>query len=65
MKTLSKFAFNPEDSEEVRLEKASILLVSGSCVIAGCGWALMYFLVFGMGLTTTLAEMIRRQKAEL
>jgi PAS domain S-box-containing protein len=54
MNILSGFAYDPNDSDEVRLEKASILLVSGSCVIAGCGWALMYFMVFGLGLTATL-----------
>jgi|SaaInlStandDraft_7_1057024.scaffolds.fasta_scaffold04685_3 PAS domain S-box-containing protein len=54
MNSLSKFAYDPDDTDEVRLEKAAILLVSGSCVMAGCVWALMYFLVFGLGLTTTL-----------
>jgi PAS domain S-box-containing protein len=38
----------------VRLEKAAILLISGSCVVAGCVWTVMYFLVFEMGLTTAL-----------
>ena len=51
---MSAFAYDQNDSDAVRLEKISILLVSGSCVIAGCGWALMYFFVFGLGLTTGL-----------
>jgi len=54
MNTLSKFAYDPDDSDEVRLEKTAILLVSGSCVVAGGFWALMYFSVFGPVLTTAL-----------
>lgn len=54
MKALSAFAYDPNDSEGVRLEKIAILLVSGSCVVAGCVWSLMYYFVFDVGLTTAL-----------
>jgi len=54
MISMSAFAYDQNDSDAVRLEKNAILLVSGSCVVAGCGWALMYFLIFGWGLTTAL-----------
>lgn len=48
------FAFDPADTEEIRLEKFAIFLLAGSCCIAGCIWAAMYYLIFGWGLTTML-----------
>ena len=54
MKTISDFAHDPNDSEEIRLKKSAIFLVAGSCSVAGCIWTLMYYLIFGMGLTAIL-----------
>jgi adenylate cyclase len=53
-KVKSSFAFDPLDDEEIRLEKISILLVAGSCCLAGILWTAMYYLIFGWGLTTAL-----------
>lgn len=51
---LGRFAWRAEDSPEIRVEKATILLIAGSCTMAGVVWALMYLAVFGMGLTAAL-----------
>lgn len=48
------FAYHSSDTDEIRLQKATIFLVSASCCVAGCLWTLMYALVFGWGLTTFL-----------
>ncbi len=48
------FAYDPNDTHEVRLEKYAIFLVAGSCCIAGLVWTAMYFFIFGWGLTTLL-----------
>ena len=34
--------------------KVAAILIAGSCCIAGCVWTLMYFFIFGLGLTTFL-----------
>ncbi len=51
---LERFAARPEDTANVRVEKATILLVAGSCTMAGVVWSLMYLAVFGAGLTAAL-----------
>lgn len=48
------FAYSPNDTDDVRLEKLAIFLVAGSCCLAGVVWAAMYWLIFGPGLTTAL-----------
>ena len=48
------FAYNPNDSEDVRLEKIATFLVSGSCTLAGSFWTAMYFAIFGWGFITLL-----------
>ena len=48
------FAHDPNDADEVKLEKFSVFLVAGSCCVAGTIWAAMYYFIFGMGLTTVL-----------
>ena len=48
------FAFNPSDTDEIRLEKFAIFLVAGSCCLASSVWVAMYYFVFGWGLTTIL-----------
>ena len=48
------FASDPQDTDEIRLEKFAALLVSGSCCVAGIAWTAMYYFVFGWGLTTFL-----------
>lgn len=54
MKIGESFAFQPDDTAEVRSEKFAIFLVSVSCCIAGCIWSAMYFWVFGFGLTAMM-----------
>ena len=54
LQLLSRFAFEPSDAAEVRSEKLAIFIVAGACTVAGSGWALMYYLVFGAGLTAAL-----------
>ena len=49
------FAFDPNDPEEIRLEKFAVFLVAGSTTIAGSIWAVMYYFIFGRGLTSLLA----------
>ena len=48
------FAFDSQDTDEIRLEKFSIFLVAGSCTLAGSVWTAMYYFFFGWGLTTLL-----------
>ncbi len=48
------FAYDPSDTDEIRLEKFAVLLVAGSCTIAGMVWTLMYAIIFGWSLTTFL-----------
>ncbi|MCR9287439.1 MAG: adenylate/guanylate cyclase domain-containing protein [Bacteroidetes bacterium] len=54
MIALEKFAFDHNDDAEIRQEKVAALLIAGSCCIAGCIWTLMYYFIFGLGLTTLL-----------
>jgi signal transduction histidine kinase len=48
------FADNPKDTEDIRLEKVAAFLVAASCTLAGIVWTVMYYFVFGWGLTTLL-----------
>ena len=41
------FAYNPNDSEEIRLEKFSIFILAAACSIAGIAWAITYYFVLG------------------
>jgi len=54
MNLISRFAFDPNDSDEIRLEKIAVFLVAGSCCVAGSIWTAMYYFFFGFGLTTLL-----------
>jgi hypothetical protein len=40
------FAFDPQDTDEIRQEKFAALLVAGSCCLAGTIWAAMYYVIF-------------------
>jgi adenylate cyclase len=48
------FAYDPEDTVEVRVEKFTVLLVAGLCCLAGLVWTAMYYAIFGLGLTALL-----------
>lgn len=48
------FAYDPTDTDEIRLEKFAAFLVAGSCSLAGIIWSAMYYLIFGWGLTAFL-----------
>lgn len=54
MRAMTWFAFDPNDSQEIRIEKFAAFLVAGSCCLAGLVWSAMYFAVFGWGLTAAL-----------
>ncbi len=48
------FAYDPQDTNEIRTEKFAAFLVAGSCCLAGTVWTAMYYVVFGWGLLTIL-----------
>lgn len=52
--TLRKFAFHQDDPDDIKVEKLAAIIVAGSCCIAGTAWAIMYYLIFGFGLTAIL-----------
>ena len=54
MKIQTFFAYDENDTDEIRVEKFAIFLVASACVVAGFVWALMYYFIFGIGLTTFL-----------
>ena len=41
------YAYNPKDTEEIRLEKFSIFILAVACSIAGAVWAITYYFVLG------------------
>jgi hypothetical protein len=50
----NSFAFDPDDSDDLRTQKMSIFLVASSCCVAGLFWSAMYFAVFGAGLIAAM-----------
>lgn len=54
MTLFAQFAAREGDSEEIRLEKSAIALVSSACCLAGLLWTAMYLALFGPSLTTAL-----------
>ncbi|MCA9871362.1 MAG: adenylate/guanylate cyclase domain-containing protein [Caldilineae bacterium] len=54
MNVLTSFAYDPSDTQEIRIEKFAALLVAGSCCLAGLVWSAMYIVVFGWGVTAAL-----------
>jgi signal transduction histidine kinase len=48
------FAFDPNDTDNIRLEKLSIFLVAFSCSLAGIVWTTMYYFIFGWEFITLL-----------
>jgi guanylate cyclase len=51
---LSRFAYDPADSDDVRSEKSSIFLVAASCCFFGLVWSATYFALFSASLTAAL-----------
>ena len=51
---ISKYEYNPSDSEELRFDKSLILIVSIACSFCGLAWSGIYYSFFGFGLTTAL-----------
>jgi len=49
MTLADRFAYDPSDSEEIRLEKKSIFIAASACSVAGTIWAAMYAVIFGPG----------------
>ena len=54
MNLKATFACNPNDSEEIRLEKFAIFILALSCSIAGAVWAITYYFIFGWMLISLL-----------
>lgn len=54
MKIQTVFAYDPADSDEIRVEKFAIFLVAGACCLAGVVWMAMYYIVFGPSFITLL-----------
>ncbi len=54
MSIRASFAFDPEDTREVHLEKMAVLLVAGACCAAGVVWSATSWLVFGWGVIAAL-----------
>lgn len=50
----ARFAHDPSDTDETRLQKVAILLVAGCCSIAGLVWSAMYVATIGWGFTASL-----------
>ena len=48
------FAYAPDDTDDIRLEKITIFLVAASCCMAGTAWTAMYYIIFGFGLVSLL-----------
>ena len=48
------FAYCPDDTEEIRLEKFAIFILASACSIAGIIWSITYYVVLGWVLTTFL-----------
>ena len=53
-KLQAQFAFDSEDTEDIRAEKVAIFLVAGSCCLAGLVWTAMYYFIFGISIPTLL-----------
>ncbi len=54
MNLANRFAYDINDTESIRTEKYSIFLVAGATSIAGVLWSIMYYIIFGWGLTSFL-----------
>jgi signal transduction histidine kinase len=54
MNLAHRFAFDINDTEYIRTEKFSIFLVAGATSVAGVFWSIMYYFVYGFGLTSIL-----------
>lgn len=50
----SRFAAEPDDTQDIRSRKIAIFLLAVSCSLAGLIWGAIYLVVFGLGLTTAL-----------
>lgn len=48
------FASRPEDSTDLAFEKKLILLIALTCCGFGLIWSLLYYSIFGLGLTMAL-----------
>ena len=54
MKIQTFFAFDPQDTDEIRVDKFAIFLVASICCLAALIWTGMYYYFFGLSLTTLL-----------
>jgi hypothetical protein len=51
---IKKFAHSPKDTDDLVFIKGLILRVSLTCSICGLLWSLLYFKIFGLGITAFL-----------
>jgi guanylate cyclase len=54
MKIQTVFAYDPQDTDEIRVDKFAIFLVATICWLAAFIWTAMYYYFFGFSLTTLL-----------
>ena len=54
MKIQTFFAYDPQDTDEIRVDKFAIFLVATICWLAAFIWTAMYYYFFGFSLTTLL-----------
>ena len=51
---LKKFAHRPNDTDDLSFRKVLVLVIALSCCMCGLIWSLIYYVVFGFGLTAIL-----------
>ncbi len=54
MDRLRGYAYKPTDTKQKAFEKLLILLVALSCSVFGFAWCAIYYVIFGLGITTYL-----------
>ena len=54
MNLAQRFAYDEQDTDDIRSEKVAIFLVAASCCIAGLIWSVTYYVVLGWGLSAAL-----------
>jgi hypothetical protein len=52
------FAHHPDDTDDVKAEKAAIFLVAVSCCFAGLAWSAMYLFAFSLGVIAAFGVIV-------
>lgn len=56
-RVMTGFASDPDDTGDIRSQKLAVLIIAGSCSLAGIIWFSMYLAIFGWNVTTWLPLM--------